>query len=78
MAIKPGNTQLRKKLNRPTDRDITPAYLFLRALQLGISYESAFFIEVGFINDLMIEKSNDGFEYAVKGNTSDVDRFFGG
>jgi hypothetical protein len=75
---KPGDKKRRKKLNKPTEREITPAYLFLRALQMGLSYEAAFFTEVGFINDLMIEKSNDSYDYAVKGNTRDIDLLFGG
>lgn len=45
---------------------------------MGLSYEAAFFTEVGFINDLMIEKSNDSYDYAVKGSTRDIDLLFGG
>ena len=67
-----------KKLNRPTERKLTTALLFLRALELGLSYETAFFIDVGFLNDLLTEKSNDGHEYPVKGNTQDIDKLFGG
>lgn len=72
------NTHRRKKLSRPTERKLTTALLFLRALELGLSYETAFFIDVGFLNDLLTEKSNDGHEYAVKGNTQDIDKLFGG
>lgn len=60
-----------KKLNKPTTRELTPALLFLRAMQLGLTYEEAFNEEVGFLNDLMIEKSNDSYDYPTVG--SDVD-----
>lgn len=57
---------------------MTTALLFLRALELGLSYETAFFIDVGFLNDLLTEKSNDGYDYPVAGNTKDIDKLFGG
>ena len=50
----------------------------LRSLQVGLDFDSAFFSEVGFLTDLFIEKSNDSYDYAVLGNTEDIDRLFGG
>lgn len=50
----------------------------VRALQLGLSYIDAFFLDVGMITDLITEKANDSYEYAVIGDTADVDKLFGG
>lgn len=50
----------------------------LRSLQIGLSFDDAFFSDVGFLTDLFIEKSNDSYEYPVVGNTADIDRLFGG
>jgi hypothetical protein len=50
----------------------------LRSLQIGLTYTDAFFLDVGFLTDLFIEKSNDSYEYATLGNTDDVDKLFGG
>ena len=67
-----------KKLNKPTERETNFAYLMLRSLQVGLDFDSAFFSDVGFLTDLFIEKSNDSYDYAVLGNTEDIDRLFGG
>jgi hypothetical protein len=45
--------------------------MFLRALQIGLSYEEAYRADVGVIHDLMIEKGNDSFEYPIIGTTDD-------
>lgn len=63
---------------KPTDREVNFALLTLRALQIGLSFNEAFFLDVGMIKDLLVEKSNDSFEYATVGDTGDVDRLFGG
>lgn len=68
----------RKKLNRPTERETNFAYIMVRALQLGLSYSDAFFLDVGFLTDLFIEKSNDSYDYAVIGTEEDINRIFGG
>ena len=65
------NTFTIKKPVKPTERPITPALLFLRALQLGITYTEAFYLDVGILDDLMTEKSNDGYEYATLGTDAD-------
>ncbi len=56
---------------KPTARPMTPALMFLRALQIGLTYTEAFFMDVGFLNNLMIEKNNDGFEYPIIGTAED-------
>ena len=38
----------------------------LRSLQIGLTYTDAFFLDVGFLTDLFIEKSNDSYEYYAK------------
>ena len=53
---------------------MTVALMFERAMSLGLSYTEAFFEDVGFINDLMIEKSNDSFEYPEIGSDADFKR----
>ena len=60
-----------KKPVKPTARPFTPALLFLRALQLGLTYTEAFYMDVGFIHNLLIEKSNDGYDYPLIGTTAD-------
>jgi len=40
-------------------------------LQLGITYTEAFYLDVGILDDLMTEKSNDGYEYATLGTDAD-------
>lgn len=56
---------------KPNTRPLTTALLFERALSLGMSYTEAFFEEVGFINDLLIEKANDSYEYEEIGSGED-------
>lgn len=52
--------------------------LVLRALQLGLSYEDTFTIEVGTLKNLLIEKSNDSFDYPVEGSAEDLKKMLGG
>ena len=54
------------------------AVLVLRALQLGLSYEDTFMIEVGTLKDLLIEKGNDSVEYPIEGTVEDLDKILGG
>lgn len=60
-----------KKPVKPTARPFTAALLFLRALQLGLTYTEAFYLDVGFIHNLMIEKNNDSYEYPTIGSAED-------
>lgn len=48
--------------------------MFLRALQLGLSYTEAFFMDVGALDDLMIERANDSYDYATIGTEDDFRR----
>ena len=50
----------------------------MRALQIGLSYSDAFFLDVGLIKDLLTERSNDSYNYATLGGTEEVDMIFGG
>lgn len=54
------------------------AVLTLRALQLGLSYEDTFVIEVGTLKDLLIEKGNDSFDYPEEGTAEDLKKMLGG
>ena len=47
-------------------------------MEHGFSYESVFFVEVGLLEDILTEKSNDDYEWPVIGGTKDVDKLFGG
>ena len=38
---------------------------------MGISYTEAFFLDVGVIDDLMIERANDSYEYATIGTAEE-------
>ena len=67
-----------KKLSRPTTRPLTPALFYMRMLENGLSYEAVFYLEVGILQDILTEKSNDAYEWPVKGTTQDIDKLFGG
>lgn len=54
------------------------ALITMRALQIGLSYSDAFFLDVGLIKDLLTERSNDSYNYATLGGTEEVDMIFGG
>lgn len=67
-----------KKLNKPTDRERTTAQLILRGLELGLSYFEILQMEVGELLDILVEKQNDSYEYAVLATEDDIAREFGG
>lgn len=67
-----------KKHIKPTSRETNMAVLTLRALQLGLSYEDTFVIEVGTLKDLLIEKGNDSFDYPEEGTAEDLKKMLGG
>ena len=67
-----------KKLNQPTDRERTTAQLILRGLELGFSYFEVLQLEVGELLDILVEKQNDSYEYAVIATEDDIAREFGG
>lgn len=67
-----------KKLNKPTDRERTTAQLILRGLELGLSYFEILQMEVGELLDILVEKQNDSYEYAILATEDDIAREFGG
>lgn len=60
-----------KKRVRQSERPLTVALLFQRAMSLGMSYTEAFNEDIGFIHDLITEKNNDSHEYAEIGTKND-------
>lgn len=52
----------------------TPLYV-LRCVQLGLKISELDDLEMGFIMDMMTEKSNDDYEYPVKATQEDFDNF---
>lgn len=73
-----GNKRASKKLNKPTDRDRTTSQLILRGLELGLSYFEVLQLEVGELLDILVEKQNDSYEYAIVATEDDIAREFGG
>lgn len=51
----------------------TALYL-LRALQIGLSIEALEHLSVGMVVDMIIEHSNDSYEYPYKATQADIDR----
>lgn len=56
---------------RQSERPLTVALLFHRAMSLGMTYTEAFNEDIGFIHDLITEKNNDSHEYAEIGTAKD-------
>lgn len=54
-----------------SERKMTVALLFHRALEMGLTYSEAFNEDIGFIQDLITEKLNDSHEYAEVGSAAD-------
>jgi hypothetical protein len=51
--------------------------LTLRALQLGLRIEDLNILTLGELLDLIVERSNDDYNYEQKATTEDIDRLFG-
>lgn len=51
------------------------AIYILRALQMGLSIADMDALEEGFIVDMMVESSNDNYEYKEVANQADFDKF---
>jgi len=47
----------------------------LRCKELGLSLDELELIEYGMVQDMLIEKSNDQYEYPYKATQKDFDRF---
>lgn len=52
----------------------TPLFL-LRCVELGISIEDMNYLTVGLILDMLTERDNDNYPYAVVATQDDMDRF---
>ena len=50
----------------------------LRCAELHLSDEALADMTMGMVFDMLIEQANDHEQYAIKGDQSDIDYFFGG
>lgn len=48
----------------------------LRAIQLGLSITDMDQLTTGDVMDMIIESSNDSYQYPFKANQDDIDRMF--
>lgn len=67
-----------KKLKRPTSRQFNSAVFYLRAKQLGLSFDEMDALDVGDIYDLITEQNNDSYKYPYEATEADFKNFFGG
>lgn len=49
----------------------------LRCKELGLSLDELEHMDFGFVADMMTERNNDEYEYPIKANQSDFDKFRG-
>lgn len=49
----------------------------LRCCELGISWEMLDHLDIGTVYDMYIERANDREEWPIRGDQSDIERFFG-
>lgn len=70
-------TQVESKKLRPTDREMTPPLLLLRAVQLGVHISEMDLLTIGTINDMYSEMQNDENQgaYSILASQEDKDRF---
>lgn len=61
-----------KKVERAIDRESTTGLFLLRAAQIGLSMADLDLISVGTVYDMIIERQNDDFEYAIIGTAEDL------
>lgn len=54
---------------------MSTALFFLRCKQLGLSFDELEDIEIGLINDMYVEQSNDEIEWSVKATQEDFENF---
>lgn len=55
---------------------MTSALFLLRAKEIGLSLEELDLLTVGAVVDLIVEKSNDHFDYPQQMTQGDIDKFF--
>ncbi len=69
------NNSCSKKIEPPTDRELTTAMFLLRCKELGLSIQELSSITVGMVFDMIIERNNDNFTYDVQATVNDVNNF---
>ena len=68
-------TQVVSKKLRPTDREMTPPLLLLRAVQLGVHISEMDLPTIGTINDVYSEMQRDEEPHAQMASQEDFDGF---
>ena len=68
------SSRLPKTVGRVEERETTPGLYLLRAIQCGLTVADLKILSVGMVQDIMIEKANDNYEYPVLANQDDMDR----
>lgn len=54
-------------------RETTVGLMMLRAKELGLSIEEMFLITEGELVDMIIERSNDSYEYPLQATMADIE-----
>ena len=55
---------------------MTTALITLRAKELGFELEELSLISLGFLYEILTEKSNDSFDYPTEATQEDINAFF--
>lgn len=64
-----------KKKQRTTTRKMTTGLFMLRCKELGLSIDELETIDYGLVEDMLIERGNDDYDYPYKASQEDFDRF---
>lgn len=67
--------RIKKKAEREIDRPLTTGLYLLRCKEFNLSIEDLKEIDYGMILDMLIEKSNDSYEYDYLANEDDYKNF---
>lgn len=73
--IRPSVQRHPKKKTRETTRPFTTGLFMLRCKELGFTVMELEQISFGLVMDMMVEKSNDEFNYPYKASQDDFNRF---
>ena len=60
---------------RPSARPESSALIFLRCLEIGLSMEDLDHLTLGMVYDILIEKSNDKYEWDDLATAEDIANF---
>lgn len=60
---------------RPSAREESSALIFLRCLEIGLSMEDLDHLTLGMVYDILIEKSNDSYEWDDLATAEDIASF---